>query len=52
MKTKIITLVKDEQEYLEEWINYHLQLGFDKIEIYEDFGSTSHFGITQKYEKV
>lgn len=52
MKTKIITLVKNEQEYLEEWINYHLQLGFDKIEIYEDFGSTTHFDITQKYEKV
>jgi hypothetical protein len=45
MKTKIITLVKDEQEYLEEWINYHLNLGFDVIEIYEDLESTSHAGI-------
>ena len=52
MKTEIIVLVKDEQEYLEQWIQYHLALGFDRICIFEDYGSTSHQNIASKYKEV
>ena len=52
MKTCIITIVKDEQLYLEEWIAYHLKLGIDKIFIYEDVNSGSHSYITSKYKNV
>lgn len=49
MKTCICTVIKDEQEYLEDWIKYHLELGIDKIFILEDIDSTSHKYITDKY---
>ena len=31
MKVAIIAIAKNEQLYLQEWLDYHLQLGFDKI---------------------
>lgn len=49
MKTCICTIIKDEQEYLEDWIKYHLELGIDKIFILEDIDSTSHKYIADKY---
>jgi len=48
----ILTIIKNEQGYLEEWIKYHLKLGIDHIFIFEDINSTSHKNITDKYEKV
>lgn len=52
MKTAISTCIKNEQAYLDEWINHHLDLGFDHIYLYEDFGSKPHNSITDKYNKV
>lgn len=52
MKSCILTVIKDEQEYLDEWINYHLKLGIDHIFIIEDFDSDSHKEITDKYSDV
>jgi len=49
MKTCILTVIKNEQEYLEEWIKYHLDLGIDHIFIFEDLDSDSHKEITDKY---
>ena len=48
----IVTVIKNEQNYLEEWIKYHLNLGIDYIFIFEDVGSKSHYEITSKYNKV
>lgn len=31
MKVYIITSVKYEECYVEEWVQYHLNMGFDKI---------------------
>ena len=45
----ILTVVKNEQEYLDEWIKYHLDLGVSHIFIFEDFGSDSHKEICDKY---
>ena len=45
----IFTVIKDEQEYLEEFIIYHLNLGVNHIFIFEDVNSTSHKNICNKY---
>lgn len=52
MKLGIFTLIKDEQQYLDEWIQWHLNKEIDVIDIYEDFTSTSHKDICSKYENV
>lgn len=49
MNSCILTIIKNEQEYLDEWIHYHLSLGINHIFILEDYDSESHQGITSKY---
>jgi hypothetical protein len=49
MKTCICVIIKDEEEYLDEWISHHLQLGIDEIFLYEDYGSKSHSDIVKPY---
>lgn len=48
----ICAIIKDEQLFLKEWIDYHLNLGFNKIVLFEDFDSTSHKDITDSYDNV
>ena len=36
MKIALIALAKDEDHYIDEWIDYHLLLGFDDIFICRD----------------
>lgn len=48
----IISVIKNEQEYLDEWIQYHLKLGIDHIFLFEDIDSETHKFITDKYENV
>jgi len=52
MKTCILTVIKNEHQYLDEWITYHLNLGIDHIIIIEDYGSKSHKNIIDKYNNV
>ena len=52
MKTCIITIIKNETSYLEQWIVYHINLGIDTLFIFEDVGSESHANITCKYKQV
>ena len=52
VKTAIATVVKNETEYIEDFIKYHLDLGIDEIFIYEDYGSVSHKEICDKYDNV
>lgn len=52
VKTCIATCVKNEIDYLEDFIKYHLDIGIDEIFIYEDYGSVSHKSITDKYDNV
>ena len=35
-KTALVTMAKDEDFYIQEWINYHLKLGFDDIFIFRN----------------
>lgn len=50
MKTCICTVIKNEHLYLDEWIQYHLDLGIDHIFVYEDIDSNSHSSIAEKYD--
>lgn len=50
MKTCIFTVIKDEQDYLNDFIRYHLGIGIDFIFIYEDIDSASHSYITERYK--
>ena len=52
IKLCILTIIKNEQQYLEEWIKYHLNLGINYIFIFEDINSNSHKEITDKYKNV
>ena len=49
MKTAICVIIKDENDYLDEWLDYHLNLGIDEIFLYEDYGSKSHTDIVKPY---
>lgn len=52
MKTVICAIIKDERPYIKEWVEYHLNLGFDHIYLYEDYGSDSHADIVEEYSNV
>lgn len=45
----ICVIIKDEHDYIEEWIEHNINIGFDKIYIYEDSYSKSHVDILKKY---
>lgn len=36
MKVSLVCIAKNEDNYIEEWVNYYLKLGFDKIFIYQN----------------
>lgn len=50
MKICICTIIKDElEEYLDDFINYHLNLGIDHFFFFEDINSSSHQNMLSKY---
>ena len=51
-KACICTVIKNEHEYLDEWIKYHLNLGICHIFVFEDLDSDTHKEITKKYDRV
>ena len=52
MSSCICTVIKDEHQYLDEWIKYHLSIGVNHIFIFEDIDSKSHKEICDKYDDV
>ena len=36
MKVALVCIAKDEDNYIQEWIKYHKEIGFDDIFIYEN----------------
>ena len=36
MDLALVCIAKNEDPYIEEWVNYNLKLGFDKVFIYEN----------------
>lgn len=49
MKICICTIIKNEHDYLDEYIQYHLNAGIDHIFFFEDYGTETHKDITDKY---
>ena len=52
MTSCIITVIKDEHFYLDEFLSYHLNLGINHIFVIEDCISKTHKNITDKYNNV
>lgn len=55
MKSKVVAIcaiLKDEHQYLKEWIDYHLSIGIDYIYLYEDITSKTHLDIVKGYDNV
>lgn len=50
----VCSMIKDEQNYLKEWIEYHLNIGISCIYLYEDDinNSSSHANICKEYQNV
>ena len=48
----ICQLIKDEHNYIEEWIEYHHNLGINRFYLIEDITSKSHKELLQKYDYV
>ena len=48
----IFTNIKNEHAYLDNWIKYHIKLGFNKFILFEDDGSFSHSSIVSQYEDI
>lgn len=51
MKQKyvICAIIKNEQKFIKEWIDWNLKIGFNHIHLFEDFDSATHKDITEKY---
>lgn len=47
----VILLIKDENRYLKEWLDWHLALGFDHIYLYDNGSQEQVTEITDKYSK-
>ena len=47
----ICTVLKDEHQYLKEWIEYHMSIGVNSFYLYED-GGKSHSDICSNYNNV
>ena len=52
VKIAICAILKDEHQYLDEWIKHHLSIGIDYIYLYEDNNSKPHNEICDKYDNV
>lgn len=51
MNIAIFTVIKDEQDYLDDFLKYHTEMGID-VFIFEDVFSHSHKEITDRYGNV
>lgn len=38
----ICAIVKNEQRFIREWAEHYLRIGFDRLYVFEDFGSETH----------
>lgn len=48
----ICTVAKDEEDYLDEWITHHLNIGFDFLVIYDNNDNNKQEEICKKYNNV
>ncbi|MGJ8530548.1 MAG: glycosyltransferase family 92 protein [Alphaproteobacteria bacterium] len=46
-----VTILKDEEPYLDEWIEFHLMMGFDHFFVYDNGSTDGTLDILAKYQK-
>lgn len=51
-KLCICQMIKDEHDYIEEWVEYNHSIGVERIYLIEDYNSRSHSDILSKYDYV
>ena len=49
MSTVIVALAKFEQDYIEEWVIYHLAMGFDRIYLYDNEDVPTYHNILKRF---
>ena len=49
MSHALFAMAKMEEDYIDEWVKYHLGIGFDKIYLYDNEDKPTYFKILQKY---
>lgn len=49
MKAVIVAIAKMEQDYIEEWVKYHLHIGFDQIFLYDNEDIPFYESFLKKY---
>ena len=49
MSTVIVALAKFEQDYIEEWVIYHLAMGFDRIYLYDNEDVPTYSNILKQF---
>lgn len=52
MRPVLFALAKMESAYIEEWVKYHLALGFDHIYIYDNEDTPTYCNLLKKYTQV
>ena len=50
MKVALVCIAKNEENYIQEWINYHKKIGFDNIFIYQN--DWRWFGESENVHKI
>ena len=51
IKASIVAIAKLESQYIEEWVNYHLALGFDHIYLYDNEDSPTYASILKNKDQ-
>lgn len=49
MSTVIVAIAKFEQDYIEEWVIYHLAMGFDRIYLYDNEDVPTYHNILKRF---
>jgi hypothetical protein len=49
MKAVIVAIAKMEHDYIEEWLKYHLHIGFDKVFLYDNEDIPTYKTMLSKY---
>ena len=52
MKPVIVAIAKLESDYIEEWVKYHLFLGFEMIYLYDNEDQPTYDKLLSNYDKV
>lgn len=52
IELSIVSIIKNEGPYIEEWVKYHILVGVEKFFLYDNESSDNTKKILQKYEKM